>query len=64
MTLGSYKLHNIPGSGSYEQLLKCIFEKTKFKSSCYPNGKYRSKCYMSQISSFKFPHQLGNFILP
>ena len=34
------------------------------KTSCYTNGKYHSKCYRSQLSSYKYPYQLGNFILP
>ena len=34
--------------------------RSKLKLSCYPNGKYRFKCYMSQLFSQKYPYQLGN----
>ena len=33
---------------------------SKFKFLFYPNGKYRFKCYMSQLFSHKYPYQLGN----
>ena len=36
----------------------------EFKSFWYSNGKYRSKYYVSQLSSYIYAYQLGNSILP